>query len=530
LITSYLRVGFMPGGAWRTFSLRKDFNPSWKIQREDDITASITIPYSPDLHTNPRFKHKGLKFTRNCEYRFFQRPDDAIVRGYDKQSELDFSGLNNFFSNYAPLDREQAQEIMRDAIRFDQFTKPMQKMIRRFVRDKKGPDYLVCTAFPRMVDGKPTKNPRYLQTRPNLVNPRNLYLSQMGARLFRRIPLGHQVPFPVNAVLAGRRNNPPDPEAAIRALCVYNPIHYQELPELFMDFVASLTGKSPSTTGAGSEGALTKGPFNALPPIVDLNNSLVSYLISGYACFSSAAGWIGPKYRVDHDISLLVPEIWCRMSPEEQDVTYLLEGDYLEKVNDFEYQGKTIPGSRLGYRITKKFVHTFCGRIFSNPSTLFTEDMLRPEQQDMDIYVDGINNIVETQKRVALNYFEDGSVEAACPPLKALLHIMAYGEYEGMTIDDPKIRELFTAENCYQSDWYQERLITRHEVSVNLAKRYVSSIDKFLARPEYQDECERMKMADRLEEAKASLERIKAQRSLVLFKGTLGTDPFITGV
>ena len=156
--------------------------------------------------------------------------------------------------------------------------------------------------------------------------------------------------------------------------------------------------------------------------------------------------------------------------------------------------------------------------------------MLKPEQQDMDIYVDGINNIVETQKRVALNYFEDGSVEAACPPLKALLHIMAHGEYEGMQINDPKIRELFTAENCYQSDWYQERLITRHEVSVNHAKRTVSSIEKFLARPEYKDECERLKMAERLEEAKASLERIKAQRSLVLFKGTLGTDPFVTSV
>ncbi len=46
-------------------------------------------------------------------------------------------------------------------------------------------------------------------------------------------------------------------------LAVYNPIHYQELPELFMDFICSLTGKSPSTTGFGSEGALTKGPFNA---------------------------------------------------------------------------------------------------------------------------------------------------------------------------------------------------------------------------------------------------------------------------
>jgi len=49
----------------------------------------------------------------------------------------------------------------------------------------------------------------------------------------------------------------------IRPLAIYNPIHYQELPELFMDFICSLTGKSPSTTGAGSEGALTKGPFNA---------------------------------------------------------------------------------------------------------------------------------------------------------------------------------------------------------------------------------------------------------------------------
>jgi hypothetical protein len=59
-------------------------------------------------------------------------------------------------------------------------------------------------------------------------------------------------------MLPGRRNNPPAP--GIKPLAVYGPIHYQELPELFMDFIASLSGKSPSTTGAGSEGALTKGP------------------------------------------------------------------------------------------------------------------------------------------------------------------------------------------------------------------------------------------------------------------------------
>ena len=57
---------------------------------------------------------------------------------------------------------------------------------------------------------------------------------------------------------------PPDLKIGLPPLAVYSPIHYQELPELFMEFISSLTGKSPSTTGFGSEGALTKGPFNAL--------------------------------------------------------------------------------------------------------------------------------------------------------------------------------------------------------------------------------------------------------------------------
>ena len=91
-------------------------------------------------------------------------------------------------------------------------------------------------------------------------------------------------------MLAGRRNNPPDPKAGIPPLAVYSPIHYQELPELFMDFICSLTGKSPSTTGFGSEGALTKGPFNALWPVVDVNNALVSAIVTGYGGFTTAAG------------------------------------------------------------------------------------------------------------------------------------------------------------------------------------------------------------------------------------------------
>ena len=81
-------------------------------------------------------------------------------------------------------------------------------------------------------------------------------------------------------LFAGERGFTRSPQQSARnqafvRLAVYNPIHYMELPELFMEFIASLTGKSPSTTGAGSEGALTKGPFNALPPIYDLNSALL---------------------------------------------------------------------------------------------------------------------------------------------------------------------------------------------------------------------------------------------------------------
>ena len=170
-----------------------------------------------------------------------------------------------------------------------------------------------------MVDGKPSKNPRYLQKRPDLENPRETYLAEIAARLEREIPAGHPVHFPVNAVLAGRRNSPPDPEIGLPPLAVYNPIHYQELPELFMEFVSSLTGKSPSTTGFGSEGALTKAPFNALWPVVDLNNALLSAILTGYAGFTTSAGYVGPQVRVDHDISMLVPEIWCRMRVHERD-------------------------------------------------------------------------------------------------------------------------------------------------------------------------------------------------------------------
>ncbi len=524
LVTQYLRVGFSEDGTWRTFSIRKDFAPAKKVQTEDDISASMVVPHASVTGLHPDVKNPSLKFIKNCEYRLFQRPDDAILRGYDKKTESDFSQGGLFFSNYEPIARPTAAAMVKDAIRFEQFTSPLRKTLTAFVEAGK-PDYVVSSHQPRIVDGKPTKNPRYLQNRPDLEDPRSVYLAGLGARLYRRLPLDAGVPMPVNSVLAGRRNNPPDEAAGIRALAVYNPIHYQELPELFMDFISSLTGKSPSTTGAGSEGALTKGPFNAILPIHDVNAALGSFLLTNYHGFTSAAGHIGRKYRVDHDISLLVPEVWSRMFIPEREPDYLIKKGYLEKLEDFEHEGKLIAASRLGYRITESFVRTFFGRMFSAADTVFTEDMLRPELQSMDDFIDGLDNIIETQRRVALNYFEDGSIDFACPPLKALLHVMAYGEYEGKTITDPAIRVLFTRESLIASDWYQARLDAKATVDQALWKRHVAYLETFLTKPNYQGELKRLRIPERITRAKATLAHVSSAAYRASLVGMIGADP-----
>ena len=502
--------------------MRKDFNPSMKIQMEDDITASVLVPAAQLENLAPLASGKTVKFTANCELRLFQRPDDAIHRGYDKQTEADFTQGGNFFSNYAPLTPKIARELVEDAIGFSQFTDPVQKLIGEVAADGR-PDFFVSPAHPRVVDGKPSKNPRYLQKRPDLVHPEDSHLADMAMRLRRRVPFGKPLHTPVNVVLPGRRNNPP--EAGVRALACYNPILYFELPELFMEFICSMTGKSPSTTGAGSEGALTKGPFNALPPIIDLNNALVSMVLTEQNGFVTAAGYVGPKVRVDHDVSLIVPEVFCRMTVEERDPKFLIASHYLERCEDFAHDGKKILASRLGYRINARFVHAFFGRVFNHPHAVFTEEMLRPELQDLEIFVEGMDNIITTQKRVAAMYFADGSIDQACPPLKALLHIMAHDHWEGKDLDHPAVRGLFTRDYLLASDWYAARLAAKQKVDRALWRRHGDYLSQFLKKTSHADVAEKLNIGDRLVRVRKTLETIESPAYLASLAGTLGAEP-----
>ena len=520
LVASYLRVGLGKKGKWRTYKVRQDFIATEKIQMEDDISASVVVSAKCLPNVSPKSSNPSLKLVKNCEYRLFQRPDEAIYRGFDTQTEIDMAQPDNFIANYEPLIGDKLVEVVEDVVEFQKYTKPMRDLLQAAY--DQGDQYVVSSADPRMMADGPSQNPRYLQLRPDIQKPVRTYIAEMGARFKRLVPLEDEVTTPVNAVLTGRRNNPAG--EGIRPLAVYNPIHYQELPELFMDFICSVTGKSPSTTGAGSEGALTKGAFNALRPTADLNNTLVSFIITGYAGFSSAAGYIGAKLRVDHDISLLVPEIWARLKESEREPAFLIEHGYLEKIENFDHNGQRVKASRLGYRITDRFIAAFLGKIFDNPAVVFNEKILKPETQGMDEYVDGINNIVEAQQIVAQRYIDDGSIEDACPPLKAILSIMATGEYKGMTIQHQQIRDLFDRDAMLASRWYQERLEAKQQREIWLWNKHCKNLKSFMALEGHEDLVESLGIKKRLEHAKQQLVYAGQADYLASLEGTIGAD------
>lgn len=525
LVGTYLRVGFSDESRWRLFKVRQDFAAAYKVQTEDDITASTIVPARFVKGVPDYYSSFAYKFAENCEFRLFQRPDDAIHRGFDKQAEADLARTDlNFISNFEPLTRLQVEQILSKVVDFDAYTQPMKRLLKSV---KKGDNsYIVCSDNPRRIGGIPTKNPRYLQDRPDMVNPMHRYVAEMGVRLFRRIAVDQFVPTPVGAILSGRRNNPPDPKNKIRGLAVYGPIHYQELPELFMDYICSLTGKSPSTTGAGSEGALTKGPFNSLRTTADLNAALVGMILTGMGGFSTAAGHIGPNCRFDHDISLLIPEIWCRMSPQERDPERLIRNGLLEPVPDIELEdGSVLPSRRLGYRITRRFSRQYFGRIFDIPEAVYTTEMLRPETQDREAFIDGVKYIMEAYERVARRYLEDRSVEEACPPLKALLTIMATGSYEGLDERSPEIRQMFTRDALLQSDWYRERLLTQQQRDIQLWQRHLTAVNSYLNTQPNLDSSFLATLETRKKLSEETLNSVSAPEYLDQLVGTTGAEP-----
>lgn len=524
IVANYLRVGFEPDGSWRLFSLRPDFSAAVKVQSEDDITASTVVP-GGTVPTTATDEDASRKVVVNCEQKLFQRPDDAIHRGYDKQTEIDMARPDTFISNFEPLTHADARAMVDEVGEFSKFTAPMADLVRRVAASSDDAvEYFVASSEPRLVNGKRSKNPRYLQVRADLSNPAATASADVAVHLFHRVPLDQPCPTPVDIVAAGRRNNAAEP--GVPPLCTYNPLHFMELPELLMEFISSMTGKSPSTTGAGSEGAMTKAPFNALPAVYDLNAALLSFALTGYDGWLSSAGTIGPKARIDHDFSLLVPEVFSRMQPDERSAASLIKGGYLQKLTDFEHDGRTVQASRLGYRMNEAFATHFFGRIFLHPNVVFTPEMLAPERQDLDTFAESMEIIVTTHQRVAQSYFDDGTIADAVPPLRGLLEIMADGRTaDGLGLHDDAFRTQFTRDAVLASDWYAARLDAKRDADVAHARRGVEQLRAFLQGEANAEASARLGLAERLRQAEASVERLGSPDYRTSLQGTIGREP-----
>ena len=135
MVGSYVRIGFNQQGNWMLNKLRSDFSACEKIQTEDDITASITLPRNKFKALNPEYPNKSVKVLTNCEAHLFQRPDEAIVRGYDKGAELDIISDGRFLTNYEMLTKKDAIEIYEDTINFDKYTQPVKDFIENIIKN-----------------------------------------------------------------------------------------------------------------------------------------------------------------------------------------------------------------------------------------------------------------------------------------------------------------------------------------------------------------------------------------------------------
>jgi hypothetical protein len=260
--------------------------------------------------------------------------------------------------------------------------------------------------------------------------------------------------------------------------------------------------------------------------VLDLNASLLAYALTGYDGWLSSAGYVGPHVRVDHDISMLIPELFARMSPQERDAANLIAEGCLERLEDFEHDGRTVQASRLGYRITEKFATTYLGRIFLNPHVVLTPGMLRPELQDPAVFAESMDTIVTTHQRVAQAYFDDATVSWAIPPLRALLEIMADGvTAQGWTLASPEFRALFTRESILTSDWYAERLDAKRSAALSRAEAGLAAIELFVSTPGNDEPVSRLGMPARVEAAQLEVERMRGAAYREQLAGTIGGTP-----
>jgi hypothetical protein len=164
---------------------------------------------------------------------------------------------------------------------------------------------------------------------------------------------------------------------------------------------------------------------------------------------------------------------------------------------------------------------------FAPDGVAFTSTAAIGSCEDAAVFAEGVDNIVGAMREAAAHYFADGSIELAVPPLRALLHVMRDGTWEGRGADDPAFRALFTREALLTSGWYRARLEAQRTMDQHLAERQMRYLEKFLTRPNYADVATRLHIRPRLEKLQAAASAMREPAYFEKLTGTLGVDPSI---
>ena len=170
-------------GGWRTFKLRQDFIAADKVQTEDDITASVVVPAGRCCRTAPAGYDDAepTSSSINCECAALpaaRRRDPPRARPADRSRPGPAGQL--------PVQLRAAHRRRRRATMVERRHRVRRVHRRRCSgslrgRRRPGTGYVVCSAHPRLVDGKPSKNPRYLQIRPGPARPARPLPRRVGA-------------------------------------------------------------------------------------------------------------------------------------------------------------------------------------------------------------------------------------------------------------------------------------------------------------------------------------------------------------
>lgn len=505
----YMRLGCDASGEENLLMLRPDYWRSFFLKQEDDLTVSVLVPTPKEM---PHRIIKGLqraygycaRVIKNMERRYFNRTDEAKIRGAEGKAERDIAATGNFFTNFEPCPLSEAEKIVSNRVAFDKYTAEQKRNILNALaqhqRGEKG--YFVVSDRARVLqDGSRSTNPRYLEDDDSLNNPKPYREAEIANHLCRNVPFDQQIYNVVDFITPARRLNTTDytsSGAIVPHIAIYPPLMIQDTPELLEDLICSVTGKSPSTTGGlGSESAGTKGPFNCMPHVHYLNNQIRALCLSNEPVITTAAERIGPNYYIGHDLSIAAKEVFARVQRDELQKQRLLDLGYIDLEPDVEHNGEISKGGSY-YYFTKLGMLEFFGRVFLTSDSTWSNDQIKPWEQNSELYVEGKKTLNRFKKEIALKYFNDGSIELASQPLKAILHMMAFDKYEFTpppandddtsrivekvvwTRESPEYRALFTSEAIFNSAEYLNAIKEARRRDVELYTQQVTTLESFI--------------------------------------------------